>query len=337
MTRAQLKTARLTLRPVAPEDEGAVVACLNDIAVSGWLSTIPHPYAPRDFTFFLIELAKQGETFVIEDSQGFCGIVGAEGGELGYWFAPRCHGQGFATEAARAVMAAQFGHKRKDWISGHFEGNTRSANVLRKLGFVETGRSTKHCRALGIDRPHIDMSLTRSAFIAALPIEAQSDRMTFRSLQATDLDALHAIVSHFDVVRQLASYPWPPDREFTRTRAQPYAGRGFVWGAFQQGRLIGTVAVTGDELGYMFTPETWGHGLATEAGATALGRAFENPDLQEVTASAWDDNLTSLSLLQKLGFRELRRTVEKSKARKVESGLVHMALSRTNWFARPSA
>ena len=39
-----------------------------------------------------------------------------------------------------------------------------------------------------------------------------------------DTDALHRIVSHWDVVRQLASFPWPPDLAFTATRAQPYHG-----------------------------------------------------------------------------------------------------------------
>ncbi len=49
-------------------------------------------------------------------------------------------------------------------LSGYFEGNARSANVLRKLGFMETARDTKYCRALGIDRPHITMRVTLAAF-----------------------------------------------------------------------------------------------------------------------------------------------------------------------------
>lgn len=334
--RAELKTARLALRPVAPEDKGAVLACLNDLAVTGWLAVVPYPYTKADFKHFLTEIAKPGETYAVLDTEGLAGIVGA-GRELGYWFAPRCHGQGYATEAARAVITEQLADDPADVVSGYFEGNARSANVLGKLGFVEVGRGLRHCRALGIDRAHVDLRLTRAAFVAALPIEARSDRLAYRSWSAVDGDALQDLNSDWQVVRQLGTWPWPPERDFTQTRATPYLGNGFAWAVLLAGRLIGGIAVTEGILGYSLAREYWGQGFGTEAGATALGRAFENPDLREVTASAWDDNLTSLSLLQKLGFRELRRTVEMSKARKIETGLVHMALSRTNWFARPSA
>jgi RimJ/RimL family protein N-acetyltransferase len=167
--RAELKTARLTLRPVAPQDQGVVVACLNDIAVSGWLAVVPYPYSAADFHQFQQVYAVPGQTYSVDDAQGFAGILGVEDRTLGYWFAPRAHGLGYATEAARAAIAAHFLHDPSDIASGYFEGNMRSANVLRKLGFVETGRGAKHCRALRIDRPHIAMTLTRDAFLAAWP------------------------------------------------------------------------------------------------------------------------------------------------------------------------
>jgi [ribosomal protein S5]-alanine N-acetyltransferase len=327
--RAELQTARLTLRPVAPADEGVVVACLNDLSVSGWLSVVPYPYAAVDFHHFRSEMAKPGETFAVLDSDGLAGIVGA-GRELGYWFAPRCHGRGYATEAARAALAEQLAHDPSDVVSGYFEGNARSANVLRKLGFVEVGRRANHCRALGIDRPHVDMRLTRAAFVAALPIEARSARLTFRSLQATDLEALHEVVSHWDVVRQLASYPWPPERGFTRTRARPFLGRGFVWGAFLNSRLIGTVAVTGEELGYMFAPGVWGQGYATEACRMAISRAFAD-GWDHLEAGIWADNIASLGLLRKLGFRVTGNDLALNKARGVEVAGHTLRLDRADW------
>ena len=154
--------------------------------------------------------------------------------------------------------------------------------------------------------------------------------MTFRSLQATDLDALHAIVSHLDVVRQLASYPWPPERDFTGTRAQPYGGRGFVWGAFLQGRLIGTVAVTGDELGYMFAPDTWGQGLATEACRLAVDRAFA-AGRDHLVAGIWADNAGSLRLLTKLGFRITGNDATFNKARGQDTPGSLWRLDRADW------
>jgi RimJ/RimL family protein N-acetyltransferase len=166
LARARLQTPRLWLRPVAPSDEAAVVAALNHIAVTGWLAVVPYPYSARDFASFQMAYAVPGETFAVDDDEGFVGIIGVEDRTLGYWIAPHRHGLGYATEAALAVLAEHFTHDTSIITSGYFEGNLRSANVLRKLGFVETGRDLKHCRALAVDRPHVTMALSRDAFAA---------------------------------------------------------------------------------------------------------------------------------------------------------------------------
>jgi RimJ/RimL family protein N-acetyltransferase len=159
------RTARLTLRPVAASDEAAVVAAIDDIAVSGWLIPVPHPYSSADFHFFLNEVAAPGEEFVIEDAEGFVGLVGLSDDLLGYWLDPRAHGRGYATEAARCLVAAHFASGGGTLASGYFEGNTRSARVLSKLGFVEADRDRRPCKALGVERPHVIMQLTREAFV----------------------------------------------------------------------------------------------------------------------------------------------------------------------------
>ena len=167
--RAHLQTARLTLRPVAAHDQAAIVAGIGDLEVSRWLSRVPYPYTAADFHEFASEIAYPGETFAVEDAGGFVGVVGA-GFELGYWFIPQVHGRGYATEAALAVLTMQFAHDESTVTAGYFTGNTRSARVLAKLGFVETGRSLRRCRALGTERPHVDLLLTPAAFAATHPI-----------------------------------------------------------------------------------------------------------------------------------------------------------------------
>ena len=164
----QLETARLRLRPVGVQDQAAVVQGLNDLAVSGWLSRVPYPFTAADFQHFATEIAYPGETFVIEDAVGFAGIIGA-GFELGYWLLPRAHGIGYATEAARAVLAMQFGVDESTVASGYFVGNAASARVLAKLGFNEIGRKPRVCRALGYDRDHVDLMLMRDDFYAKNP------------------------------------------------------------------------------------------------------------------------------------------------------------------------
>lgn len=158
------RTERLALRPVAVSDEAAVVAGIDDIAVSGWLAAVPHPYTVADFQHFQRDIAVPGETFVIEDGIGFAGIISLVGDVLGYWLAPRAQGLGYATEAGRCLVAAHFGSNGAPLSSGYFEGNLRSAHVLAKLGFVETGRDMKHCVARGTDLPHVDVGLKRETF-----------------------------------------------------------------------------------------------------------------------------------------------------------------------------
>lgn len=161
----QYRTERLTLRPVTASDEAAVVAGVGDLAVAQWLAVVPHPYTTKDFAHFLKDIAEPGETFVIEDGTGFAGIVSLVGGVLGYWLHPRAQGRGYATEAARCLVATHFAASDAPLASGYFEGNARSAKVLRKLGFQEVGRDVKQCRALGTDRPHVTLSLTRERFL----------------------------------------------------------------------------------------------------------------------------------------------------------------------------
>ncbi len=49
--------------------------------------------------------------------------------------------------------------------SGYFEGNQSSANVLSKLGFVETGSEPNFCHSRNRDLPHVDVELTRRAWV----------------------------------------------------------------------------------------------------------------------------------------------------------------------------
>ena len=49
MTRAELKTVRLTLRPLGHSDEAAQVNVPDDFTVSKWLAVVPFPYGVADF------------------------------------------------------------------------------------------------------------------------------------------------------------------------------------------------------------------------------------------------------------------------------------------------
>lgn len=83
---------------------------------------------------------------------GGVGIADRNGeSEIGYWIVPSHWGRGYATEAARAVVAAARDSLRIDrLVSGHFLDNPASGAVLRKLGFVVTGQEQRDCRAAGV-------------------------------------------------------------------------------------------------------------------------------------------------------------------------------------------
>jgi RimJ/RimL family protein N-acetyltransferase len=327
----QHQTARLVLRPLAASDEVAIIQAIDNIEVSRWLTSVPHPYRSADFQYFLSEIAKPGKTFVIEDDAGFAGVIGLEMG-FGYWLSPRAWGKGYATEAARAVLLARFAADPSDMTTAYLAGNQRSARVLQKLGFVETGPGTRFANALGKEIECVELNLTLPQLRAALPLEACSARMGFRSIQPVDAADLHELVRHWDVTRQLGpSWPWPADPAYSATRSVPYAGAGFVWGIVQGPRLIGTVAVTNAELGYSLHPDFWGQGLVTEACQTALKTAFSDPALAEIKAGVWADNLGSQRVLAKLGFQRVGDHIEHSPSRPDGSPGYDLLLTRQAW------
>lgn len=76
---------------------------------------------------------------------GYCGLIPNDHGqdgepELAYELLRAAWGQGYATEAALAVMgwAVESGHRRL-WATVR-EWNTASRHVMTRLGFVETAR-----------------------------------------------------------------------------------------------------------------------------------------------------------------------------------------------------
>jgi len=148
-----------------------------------------------------------------------------------------------------------------------------------------------------------------------------SARLTYRDLLPHDAPALHAIVSQWEVVRQMGSWPWPADYDQTLARAVPYGGDGFVWGIFLQGVMIGNIAITKGELGYFIDPAHQRRGYAREAVVFAISQAR----LARVEAEVWEDNPASLTMLQNLGFVEFDRREHLSKARGIKLGTIRLA------------
>lgn len=159
-------------------------------------------------------------------------------------------------------------------------------------------------------------------------------RLTLRPLGPGDAAALHEIASIWEVVRQLGSWPWPPDPAFTASRSCPFEGDGDVWGMIREGQLIGTTAVTKGDLGYMMHPDHRGAGLMTEACTAALGHHFALTPDRPVSACTWADNAASGRVLEKLGFRRIGEEMSYSRARQAETGNILYRLEPSDRSAR---
>jgi len=154
------RTDRLLLRPGWAEDAPALARAIADEQIVRNLATAPWPYALKDAEAFLAAPRDPVmPSFLITERTndaprivGSCGLGRRPSGavELGYWIARPHWGQGFATEAARALIDIARALKLPRLEGSHFVDNPASGRVLEKLGFVPTGLSaTRYSCARG--------------------------------------------------------------------------------------------------------------------------------------------------------------------------------------------
>lgn len=156
-----LETERLVLRAPRLEDAKAVVALASDRRVAENTARIPHPYRVSEALEWITSVtAEEGkQTFLITLAGapiGACGIDLREAStpELGYWIGAPHWGQGYATEAARAVIDHAFtdlGHEALQ--AGARVSNPASRRVLEKCGFQWTGVGLYWIRAMNSSVP----------------------------------------------------------------------------------------------------------------------------------------------------------------------------------------
>ena len=145
------RSERLLLRPPWSEDWENVFGAIADEGVVRNLARAPWPYSAQDARAFVqLPVEPRYPRFLITRARdaalvGCIGIGRDDDGavELGYWIARPFWGQGFASEAGRAVVgiARMLGHR--SLRAGHFLDNPASGRVLAKIGFEPTGRIVK--------------------------------------------------------------------------------------------------------------------------------------------------------------------------------------------------
>ena len=114
-----IRSERLFLRPGWPEDWLDLLAAIDDEAVVKNLARAPWPYTAEDARSFLAQPQERmlPRFFITLPTAEGAQLIGSAGlslddGEvnLGYWIARKHWGQGYATEAARAVLSLSLIH-----------------------------------------------------------------------------------------------------------------------------------------------------------------------------------------------------------------------------------
>lgn len=162
MSQPTLATSRLILRPFRKDDASSVQRLAGQWEIADTTLNIPHPYE-NGMAEQWIETHEPGyeagtlATFavVLRESKELIGTVelkidrGLNKADLGYWIGKPYWNFGYATEAARAIIAAGFDELGLDRIRAcHFARNPSSGRVMEKLGMLRertTRQDTMKC------------------------------------------------------------------------------------------------------------------------------------------------------------------------------------------------
>ena len=166
-----LETERLTLRRPTLADVKAITRLANDRRIAENTRRLPHPYSQDHAVDFVRTMADTRDTaFLIENNFAPIGMVGIswsenDAPELGYWLGVEHWGQGFATEAARAIIDYFFEEFDCEHLyAGARVTNPSSRNVLEKCGFQWSGVELHRFEALGSSTPVDRFRLSRSVW-----------------------------------------------------------------------------------------------------------------------------------------------------------------------------
>jgi RimJ/RimL family protein N-acetyltransferase len=158
-----LITDRLVLRAFTLADALEVQRLAGDRDIAATTLRIPHPYEngmAEQWIRTIQSKFENGEAIVWaitgkQDNQ-LMGAIGLEihqvheSAELGYWIGKPFWGQGYCTEAARAVVHYGFEQRRLNRIKAHhFATNPASGRVMRKIGMSREGKLIQEVKKWG--------------------------------------------------------------------------------------------------------------------------------------------------------------------------------------------
>jgi ribosomal-protein-alanine N-acetyltransferase len=149
-----LRTDRLLLRPFTGDDIPELVPLIGAREVAATTRRIPHPYTLADAEEFIKSSQQGDEINLAVLRQADLRLLGGgilrpdtnhQHAEVGYWIGVAHWGNGYATEAARALVRYGFEVLQLHRIyASHSSNNPASGKVLLKLGMKHEGRMRQH-------------------------------------------------------------------------------------------------------------------------------------------------------------------------------------------------
>ncbi len=161
--RPTLSTERLILRPFHLGDAPRVQELAGEKAIASTTLNIPHPYEDgmaEDWIETHAEAFEKGESvtfaIVLKQENALIGAVGLDvnaahdRAELGYWIGVPYWNNGYASEAARAVLEYGFVERKLNRIyASHLTRNPASGRVMRKIGMTHEASFREHVKKWG--------------------------------------------------------------------------------------------------------------------------------------------------------------------------------------------
>ena len=146
----------------------------------------------------------------------------------------------------------------------------------------------------------------------------KTERLTIKSPELEDVDAMVALVNDWEITKWLSNVPYPylqsDGIDFVKRSKQNHqTGSSYNYVVFFQDALVGGVALSLQENGiydlcYWVGKQYWGQGIAMEASCALLSFSFDNLKQTKVQAGYYDGNDASARVLNKLGFVSHGRT-----------------------------
>ena len=175
-----LKTERLLLRPLTPDDGAAVSNLASSREIADTTISIPHPCSDDQARAWIAAHSGQlgadpGMAFglIRKENADLIGTVTLaeinlehSQAEVDFWIGVPSWGNGYATEAARRVVRYAFEELKLNRVyAHHMVRNPASGRVLEKLGMIREGLLRHGVRKWGVFEDVVLMAILQEDWL----------------------------------------------------------------------------------------------------------------------------------------------------------------------------